>query len=69
MFLDLGFPDAVTFLLRSYVTKRASSSYSLELSCGIPEGSILGPLIFLSYVNDVSQAVDCVMFYADDSCG
>ena len=40
-----------------------------NLTCGIPQGSILGPLLFLLYVNDRSQAVKCELFlYADDTC-
>ena len=39
------------------------------VSSGIPQGSILGPLIFLIYINDMSQAVKCNLFlYADDTC-
>ena len=35
----------------------------------MPQGSILGPLLFLLYVNNLKQAVDCDLFlYADDSC-
>ena len=39
-----------------------------KIYCGIPQGSILGPLLFLLYVNDMPQAVHSDLFlYADDS--
>ena len=38
------------------------------MSCGVPLGSVLAPLLFLLYVNDMSQAVHSDLFlYADDS--
>ena len=72
----LGFADSVILWLRSYLTNRnlfvnigKDSSSPGELSFGVPQGSILGPLIFLLYVNDMPQAVDCdLLLYADGSC-
>ena len=40
-----------------------------NITCGAPQESILEPLLFLIYVNDMPQAVKSNLFlYADDSC-
>ena len=40
-----------------------------KLLCGIPRGSISGPLLFLLYLNEMSQVVKCERFsYAYDTC-
>lgn len=42
----------------------------LNINCGVPQGSILGPLLFLCYVNDMSMSIssDCkLILYADDT--
>ena len=71
-----GLDDTAIKLFRSYLTNRYqyvqmenAKSLILEINTGVPQGSILGPLLFIIYINDISQSSDKFDFlaYADDT--
>ena len=50
------------------VVANGVSSDPQTVKCGVPQGSILGPLLFLCYVNDMPISLKCkLLLYADDS--
>ena len=72
----IGFSKHTVNLFQSYLCNRSflvslgnNFSKPASVSYGVPQGSILGPLSFLIYVNDISQTVKCDLFlYVDDTC-
>ncbi len=71
-----GIKDNELKLFNSYLTNRkqfvdieGTTSEMLEIKTGVPQGSVLGPLLFIIYMNDISVAsiLFTLIIYADDS--
>ena len=72
----ITFSESIIEWFKSYVSERMflinienELSEFGKISCGEQEGSILGPLLFLIYINNMPQAVSStLLLYVDDSC-
>ena len=72
----LGFSQSSLNWSRLFLSKRTFTvklgeehSNPGRLTCGVRQGSYLGPHIFSLYVNGMPQAISCdLLLYADDSC-
>ena len=71
----IGFSDYAIKWFHSYLTNRAIFvslgtvfSEAGTINCGVPQGSMLGPLLFLLYINDIPQALSNTntFLYAND---
>ena len=70
-----GVSRQLLLLVQSFLKDRkkrtvlnGQSSHWGDISAGVPQGSILGPLFFLVYINDLAVGLKCnVKLFADDT--
>ena len=70
---ELGLTEHSTTLINSYMTERNlcmnNDKEHYKLEYGVPQGSILGPLLFIMYTSDMTSITEHnkLIVYADDT--
>ena len=71
---QIGISGAFLTIFQSYLSNRKQcvvvdgiKSDLLEIQAGVPQGSRLGPLLFLIYINDIVIDIESeILLFADD---
>ena len=73
---EIGITGLLLDWFRNYLTDRyqrvvieGKQSDWTQIKSGVPQGSILGPLLFLIYTNDIVDKIESdILLFADDTC-
>ncbi len=54
---------------KQYVSFKGKNSSKMDITCGVPQGSVLGPLLFIIYTNDLPNSLlySKSILFADDT--
>ena len=66
---EMSWFSSYLFNRKQYVAIDGQSSEMQPISCGVPQGSILGPLMFILLINDIESILKLcnIILYADDT--
>ena len=66
---ELMWFESYLFNRQQFVSYQGMCSERQSIRCGVPQGSILGPLLFTIVINDITEQVkECrILLYADDT--
>jgi len=66
--MELGVKLSISYTLIFQTDNNTHTSLQ-KIQCDVPQDSPLGPLLFLIYINDLTNAISTTLrLYADDTC-